>query len=132
MRDMLIELKKVRQKKGEHFRRWWEDSYFDLIVWYERDKTVHGFQLCYNRLGDEKALTWFREQGFFHDRVDTGSRNRSNFTPILVADGLMPAAAVADRFEESSRTLDPVLVQLILERIHEYDEIQSEGQQPAK
>jgi hypothetical protein len=44
------------------------DDYFDLIVWYEPDGGVHGFQLCYDKPGRERALTWTLVDGFRHGR----------------------------------------------------------------
>ena len=41
---------------GDRDRRWIADEYFDLIVWYEDDQTIHGFQLCYDKPGRERAL----------------------------------------------------------------------------
>jgi hypothetical protein len=35
--------------RGDYDRRWLSDDYFDLIVWYTSDDTVHGFQLCYDK-----------------------------------------------------------------------------------
>ncbi len=43
---MLRELKQVRQHKGEPRRRWFNDDYFDLIVWFSEKDSISGFQLC--------------------------------------------------------------------------------------
>ena len=32
-------------------RRWFMDSYFDLIVWYDDRGNATGFQLCYDKPG---------------------------------------------------------------------------------
>ena len=54
---MLNEIANLRQISEEGHRRWFTDSYFDLIVWYERDgATLAGFQLCYDKEGEERAL----------------------------------------------------------------------------
>ena len=76
----------------DHDRRWIADEYFDLIVWYEAAGAIHGFQLCYDKPGRERALTWTRERGFSHTAIDSGeSRPTANRTPILVPDGVFPA-----------------------------------------
>lgn len=53
-------------------RRYISDDYFDLFVWYEADGQVHGFQLCYDKQRRQRALTWKRDQGFWHARIDGG------------------------------------------------------------
>ena len=62
---MLTEFQDVKQYPGEHFRRWFQDDYFDVIIWLEADrKDVFGFQLCYDVEGDEHCLTWKKDSGF--------------------------------------------------------------------
>ena len=58
---MLTEFKAVRQIPKDGFRRWFTDQDFDLFVWYEDESKTNivGFQLCYNKRGNQKALTWF-------------------------------------------------------------------------
>ena len=123
---MLVEYRNVRQVSGEGFRRWFSDDYFDLIVWYEGTRCSHrdisGFQLCYDRSGYERALTWQRGRGFSHEKVDTGEGGRLGLksTPILVADGVFDACAIAERFREASRGMDPQIVKLVLDRVAAY------------
>ena len=76
---MIHEVKRTRQVPGEGFRRWFTDSDFDLIVWYEgqdEDGPIAGFQLCYDKQGAERALTWRRATGFSHEKVDDGETGR--------------------------------------------------------
>jgi hypothetical protein len=123
---MLVEYRNVRQVGGEGYRRWFSDDYFDLIVWYEGNRHSHrgisGFQLCYDRSGYERALTWQRGRGFSHEKVDTGEGGRigPKSTPILVADGLFDASAIAGRFREASRGIDAEIVELVLDRLAAY------------
>ncbi len=107
---MLRELKNVRQDPGERFRRWFEDDYFDLIVWYEESR-IYGFQLCYDTQGHERALTWIRGRGFSHSGIDAG--DRWNRTPILVQDGLFDKDAVAERFKAAAGEIDPGIAGLV-------------------
>lgn len=123
---MLVEYRNVRQVSGEGFRRWFSDDYFDLIVWYEGTRRSHrdinGFQLCYDRSGFERALTWQSGRGFSHEKVDTGEGGRLGLksTPILVADGLFDADAIAERFREACRGIDPKIARLVLDRLATY------------
>lgn len=109
-------------KRNDLDRRWLSDDYFDLIVWYEADGNIHGFQLCYDKPGRERALTWRCGVGFWHTGIDTGETNcYSNLTPILVADGVFPAAQVRDEFMARGRLLPPEIRDLVLGKIAEYE-----------
>jgi hypothetical protein len=122
---VLVEYRNVRQIRGEGFRRWFSDDYFDLIVWYEgfprRRTGITGFQLCYDRNGYERALTWTRDHGYSHERVDTGevAGGYLKQTPILVADGVFESGQVAKRFREASKGIDPDIADLVLDKLAE-------------
>lgn len=103
-------------------RRWISDDYFDLIVWYEPGGAVHGFQLCYDKSGNERALTWTRGGGFSHSAIDSGEANpNANRTPILVADGEFPAAQVHGEFIGRGGLLPVEIRDLVLGRIADYE-----------
>lgn len=122
---MLREHDNVSQHPGEAPRRWFGDSYFDLIVWYVPDAPdqVLGFQLCYDKNHDEHALTWKRRSGFTHHAVDDGEdallSEQSKQTPILVPDGFIDVHDLRRRFAEASGELDPAVTRLVLERLDE-------------
>ncbi len=61
---MLKEVESARQEDPLRHRRWFADDFFDLIVWYDPDGRLDGFQLCYNKSFDEHAFTWRRDSGF--------------------------------------------------------------------
>ena len=90
-------------------RKWFADEYFDLIVWFGEPGRPDGFQLCYDRAGNERAFTWSEDQGYYtQDRIDEGEASPTkNQSPILVADGSFHAAEVLGRFESRSADLDP-------------------------
>jgi hypothetical protein len=119
---MLHEVANVRQVQGEGPRRWFSDRYFDLIVWYENDGSVVGFQLCYDKNVKERALTWRRGFGFSHEKVDDGEGNpgRMKSTPVLVPDGLFDAAAITDRFRKESGKIDGEIARLVIETLESY------------
>ena len=122
---MLVEYRNVRQIRGEGHRRWFSDDFFDLIVWYDsrhRGRShITGFQLCYDRTGYERALTWTRERGYSHEKIDTGEDGPGGVksTPILVADGVFDSGPIAERFREASRGIDPDVADLVLDRLAE-------------
>ena len=105
---MLQEVKNVRQIPGEPCRRWFSQPGLELIVWINKDKSINGFQLCYQKDGDDKAITWFSDKGFSHKRIDDGEGRpaRHKMTPILVPDGVFDMSSVLSLFESSAKNLD--------------------------
>jgi hypothetical protein len=116
---MLKEFRSVRQEPGL-LRRWFTDEQMDLIVWYDEDGQLIGFQLCYDKLRDEHAFTWRPDVGAAHNRIDSGEVVPFvNRTPILVADGEFPAAQVAADFAARSQGIDDDIRQLVLDKLHQ-------------
>jgi len=102
---MLVEVHNVRQIPGEGFRRWFSDDYFDLIVWHDDVGLMSGFQLCYDKTGYERVLTWRRGHGYAHDRIDDGETpGEPKRTPILALDGVFEKKQVALAFRNASAT----------------------------
>ena len=121
---MLAEIKRARQIPGEGFRRWFTDEYFDLIVWYEDAKhptAPRGFQLCYDKNGRERALTWTREHGFQHNRVDSGEiPGHSKMSPVIVADGEFSGDVVSERFRREAAAIDRTLADFVYSTVRAY------------
>ncbi len=118
---MLSEIDNPRQVIGEGRRRWFTDNEFDLIVWYGNEERPVGFQLCYDKQDNERALTWTRAHGFQHDRVDTGEiPGRAKMTPIIVADGVFHRDSVAERFRRACGGIDPQIASFVLEKLGAY------------
>jgi hypothetical protein len=119
---MMMELKNTKQNPGELFRRWFHDDYFDLIVWFSPDGSAHGFQLCYDKKGYERSLTWKSTGTYSHDRIDDGEGRplRHKSAPIAIADGLFNAVDVAEKFIEESAALPENVRSLVLEAIQKY------------
>lgn len=118
---MLVEVESVKQQPGEDFCRWFRDEYFDLYVWSNQNGTITGFQLCYDKPGKERAITWLSGKGFFHHRIDSGDQNPiKNQSPVLVQDGLFQGDEIARRFTESSPALDAKLAAFVRRKLKEY------------
>jgi len=114
---MLIELSSA-QKPGELKRRWFQSERFDLVVWVTENESVRGFQLVYNRGGDERALTWTANEGYSLDRIDDGEANPTkNQTPILVPDGAFPARVILAGFTDESNAIDSMIRDFVVERL---------------
>jgi hypothetical protein len=118
---MLSEIKNVRQVQGEGPRRWFTDEYFDLIVWYDESRTLVGFQLCYDKQVRERALTWTRDHGYQHNRIDQGEvPGHAKMTPVIVADGTFKPDPVTERFRTASREIDQGITTFVLDTLAGY------------
>lgn len=120
---MLRELQDVAQVQGEPYRQWFRDRDLDLIVWRnEPDGMMVGFQLCYREDAVEKALTWTRQSGYSHRRVDEGESrpDRHKMTPLLVYDGTCNGSLLKDRFAQAAAELPQSLRDDIQHRLDEY------------
>lgn len=115
---MLREFKHLKQERGAGRRRWFESDGFDLVVWLEENGAVAGFQVCYDFGRGEHALTWRRDSGFAHNRVDAGEDAAlKNETPILVPDGAVPWDQLRREFARRSENLEAPLRTLVGERL---------------
>ena len=121
---MLVEVEKARQIENEGFRRWFTDDFFDLIVWYDERREIGGFQLCYDKQQNERAVTWRRDGGFSHHRVDDGETTRGlaghPMSPILLDDGEFDKHPIAERFRSASANIEPSLAGFVYKRMLGY------------
>jgi len=121
---MLKEVRGVRQIPGDARRRVFFAEDLDLTVWFDRDDAVTGFELCYDKGKNERAVRWKRGQGFVHQKVDDGENRPGRYkgTPILVPDGQFPAKKISRLFEESSREMDRSISDFVYRKLLEYPE----------
>ena len=119
---MLREIRPVKQHKNEFFRRWFEDDFFDLIVWYDERRKFSGFQLCYQKARDEHALTWLEGKGYDHHRIDSGERSVwETKSPVLAAALGFPREQIIENFIERSSGLEREVVEYVVQKIEAYD-----------
>jgi len=118
---MLSEIKHVRQIPGDALRLWFEDRDTDLIVWKDASNTIVGFQLCYGKGRNERALTWDKNKGFTHDLVDDGENNSMYYksTPILTPGGDFDAVTLAKKFSDISKNIDQGIAEFVKQRLVE-------------
>lgn len=119
--EKLVEIKNVRQRPGEGFRRWFSSESFDLIVWYkDSDKDIKGLQFCYGKPYAERAFTWeksFKSSHYISEKTGLGSA-----AGILWGDaGRIPDREI-EQFKETSETIGSELEDLVLEKIDEYND----------
>ncbi|MFA6091577.1 MAG: hypothetical protein WCU88_00255 [Elusimicrobiota bacterium] len=120
---MLREAMDVHQKRDDPPRRWFSDEFFDLIVWFEPDGSIYGFQLCYDREAAPRALTWIKGKGYSHDGIDTGDfpGGSSKASPILVQDGFFDAETITHRLAEASQNLPLEIRSIVLEKVSRFE-----------
>ncbi len=118
---MMYEVRPVRRHTGEPERRWFVDDRMDLLVWTGDDGGIVGFQLCYDRNRNPHALTWHRERGYAHHRIDQGEGRpgRPKSIPLLVADGRFPREA-AGEFRRRSAAVERRVADFVLEKLRTY------------
>lgn len=85
-------------------RRWFEDDYFDLILWTDSSGTPRSLQLCYAKSDSERVLTWDHTSGYVHFRVERGEAHGYSNPPSTLwpADGYAHATVLSEFQERSS------------------------------
>ena len=119
---MLREWKGVRQRPDEGFRRWFTDEEMDLIVWYNTDGGVRGFQLCYGKQTDQHAMTWMERGGYTHAKVDDGESRPigSKSTPILVQDGHVDSDRLSADFLKRATEIEQPIRDLVVTKLDQF------------
>jgi hypothetical protein len=114
----LKEIGAVQQEKNGTEKRWFQDDYFDLIVWFDKKKNIVAFELCYDRLFDEHVLVWRALSGYSHYKVDSGEESAlKNRSPIAVSDGVFNAEKLLEDFLKSSTALETQVARFIADTI---------------
>jgi hypothetical protein len=84
-------------------RRWFEDDYFDLILWTDSSRNIRSFQLSYAKPDSERPLTWDHTRGYAHFRVERGEAHGYRKPPntLWPTDGYARAVVLSE-FQERS------------------------------
>ena len=77
--------------------------------------------------GRERALSWHREHGCSHTRIDAGDDRPLSRTPILVGGGRFPHRIVRERFAQEAAILAAPTRDLIIARMREYGRAAARG-----
>lgn len=121
---MLNEIDSVTQYETGKHRRWFHDENFDLYTWETYDGALQGFQLCYAKLGNERALRWSPEAGYAHEGVDAPEdKPGRSMSALFVADGVFDASNVGSIFENSTQEMPEKFRTFVLERIRNYEKL---------
>jgi len=118
--SLLREMGPVRQVRGEPRRRWFSSDRCDLIVWLDDAGVPEGFQFCYDKDDDERALTWRPQFGLSHMKVDYGDDPTARRgTPLLVADGAYDAARMLRLFQAEAALVPAEVATLVAGKLSE-------------
>ena len=123
--NALIELKGVQQIADERRRRWFSSTDMDLIVWYEEDGSIAGFELYYDKNIREHVFIWGADNGFAHLAVDDGEQKPVldyKEAPILIPDGHVDPNRIRHLFEGSRENLPAEVATLVLRKLVQYPE----------
>ncbi|MCP4750517.1 MAG: hypothetical protein GY866_06465 [Proteobacteria bacterium] len=121
---MLREIKNIKQYSKETTKRWFTDDYFELYLWQDAVGKVTRIELCYDRAGNERSMTWDLVSGYAHVKIDDGEGQVGNYkmSPIMVADGIFDWKRIAESFRESARNLEADLADFVYTKILGFSE----------
>jgi hypothetical protein len=124
---MLSEVTNLTQHDAGTHRRWYHDEFFDLYVWDnfagegEGEGEIQGFQLCYAKADQQRALRWSLDRGYNHEGVDSPEEKPGRaMSAIFIADGLFDPDHIAEKFEIESASLPIGVRDFVLEKIKGY------------
>lgn len=119
---MLREITSIAQLIHEPKRRWFEDDYFDLIVWHDHQEEIISFELYYDKRGNQRAVRWEQPNRYAHYRVDEGEKKsgKSKASPVLIVEDGFDGNKVAFLFESESRRIDKSIATFVYKKILEY------------
>lgn len=122
MAIMLREITSIAQLIHEPKRRWFEDDYFDLIVWHDHQDEIISFELYYDKRGHQRAVRWEQPNRYAHYRVDEGEKRsgKSKASPVLIVEGEFDCSKVAFLFESESTRIDANIVNFVYDKIMGY------------
>jgi len=121
--QMLYEIKRIDQKDPGLKRRWFYDEQMDLLVWFDEEEKIAGFQLSYDKLTNPHTLTWFKNKGYRHNILDI-ERNkigrRKGIPILLLPNGLFEKDKVAEDFKKNSTDIDNQVSKFVYNKILSY------------
>ncbi len=118
---MLSEVLGVYQVKGEGRRRWFRDASVDLIVWYDDDGDVEGFQFCFDRGRDEHAFMWTRRHAASFFSVDSGEDVLGmKMSPTFTHPSVSRLGDLRNAVLSAAGELETAIRELVMEKVDGY------------
>ncbi len=117
---MLYELKEeiVNQPEKGVFRRIFVDDNdsLDLYVWYNKNKEIISFQLCYG--SRSRAATWKPGHDLIHENINNGKGlGRWKGIMLLEPDGILDREKPAQEFIEASGNIDKEIANFVYHKL---------------
>lgn len=120
---MLREIQNIRQTPNEPTRRWFASDAMDLIVWVGSDDVLSGFQLCYDKGCEERAIVWNTQSGLAHLAIDSGESGdsmRYKATPIFTSILAPDTGDTKQLFESAAQNLPTHMKDFIVSKIKQH------------
>ncbi len=119
---MLKEARNVPQIVGDPRRRWFWNNYLDLVVWFDDSDEIIGFQLYYDRHGDQTALTWKEPFGYSQDNFEVREDAMGMYKAGCFAGftEVFEKEKIADVLRKESCAVDKRIVDFVHKKIMSY------------
>ena len=119
---MFTEIATRRTHSQGYRRRWFQSESMDLYTWENEANVLLGFQLAYDRRADQRAITWIRDRGYFHARIEEDMRGLVASTPLLQPEGRFDAPRTHAEFLKAAAGLDPDTALFVSRKLSAYRE----------
>ena len=117
---MLREIGYIKQTPGQLFRRWFNDELLDLFVWQEEGGRITGFQLCFDKETDERALTYSEANGYSLHNVHTEESSLDMGSPVLRRGAELPFPHLLALLAERGAGIDSRVFRYVMEKLEAY------------
>jgi hypothetical protein len=117
---MLREIRDVRQTPGQPTRRWFNDELLDLFVWQDEGGRIVGFQLCFDKDADERALTYSEASGYLLEDVQAEASSLDMGSPVLANVSTLPFPRLLAQFAERGAGIDSRVLRYVTEKLEAY------------
>lgn len=102
-------------------KRWFQNEFFDLFIWFNPSGQIKSFQLCYNRTRREAVIVWDVMQGFSFHGIDDGECSpHKNMTPVFTKPKGKPDPRLVARFTNDSMLITPDLRNFLVQKLTEF------------
>jgi hypothetical protein len=117
----MLKQNSIRDIPGDRPRLWMLDDCLDVIVWFEPDGSIYGFQLCYDKTENEKSITWNHNGHFSYHHIDSGESDPGDYkkTPVLLVGADFDHRYARDQFLIRSFHIHSRLVDFICEKLNQ-------------
>jgi hypothetical protein len=112
----------LRELNCRENRRWFASPDHDLFVWLGANGQITGFQFCYDKRSDERAITWRRgSRTVEHQRVRAGDElpTRNDAPELVGVDSPPPLGRLLAEFRNGSAKIDVGIRDLVVEVLEE-------------